>query len=88
MPPGERTERVKVLAHGFCAKREGLKLPVFLTHPLLPGLLQVCTFIIRPTCHYKRYCFLSCHLLSDHLGNRVVGMSDARLEMLKRIVWR
>ncbi|BDA45270.1 Tyrosine-tRNA ligase [Coccomyxa sp. Obi] len=40
VPTGERTERVKVLAQDFCAKREALKMPVFLTHSLLPGLLQ------------------------------------------------
>lgn len=41
LPKEERTERVRVLARDFCAKKEGQKEPVFLMHPLLPGLLQV-----------------------------------------------
>ena len=43
LPNDERTERVRVLARDFCAKRDGQKEPIFLTHPMLPGLLQVCS---------------------------------------------
>ena len=48
LPKGERTERVQVLARDFCAKREGQKVPIFLTYPRLPGLLQVCSPLFLP----------------------------------------
>jgi hypothetical protein len=51
LPNDERTERVRVLARDFCAKRDGQKEPIFLTHPMLPGLLQVCASL-----HISSWC--------------------------------